>query len=115
VLLLGGVMHAVGFRSAQPVIDAAHMPPFFTGAYKTLWLADSATLIGIGAIYAWLTFRPADAGRVVKAMLSLPVLATGVLLVTYVWPFFAGPLLLAGGALGLASAGAPTQQSLSNC
>ena len=91
----GGAMHAAAFRRALAAIAASDLPRFYAGSSKGLWLADSATLFILAAIFALIAVRPSIATRPLLILVSLIPAATAFMLYTFLGNFFAGHLLLA--------------------
>src|SRR5437763_4745299 len=67
----GGAMHAAAFRRTLVAIAASNLPQFFGNSLKALWLADSATLFILGAIFSLLAARPTLASRSTVVMIAL--------------------------------------------
>ncbi len=99
LLIAGAASHAAALNKALPIIDASGLPPFYSGSFKALWLADSATLLVLAAIFIVITARLDIAIRSLLILLAFIPLATAVLLYTFLGNFFAGHLLLAIAAL----------------
>lgn len=88
LLFLGGLLHAVAFKSASAVLSGASMPTFYSGSFKALWLIDSATLISLACLLAFIVVRPRVVTQWVLVLLALITAATAVLIYTFVGPFF---------------------------
>ena len=97
---LGGVMHAAAFRKALTAINTSNLPVFYAGSSKSLWLADSATLLILATVFGLLALRPSMASQSIVTLIALIPAATAVLLYTFLGNFFAGHLLLAIAVLG---------------
>jgi hypothetical protein len=95
VFAIGGLMHAAAFSKTLAVIAKSNLPAFFANSFKMLWIADSATLLILAAIFASVAAWPHSANRVVLALLALVPAATAALMYAFIGPFFAIPLLLA--------------------
>src|SRR5262245_11390041 len=95
----GGSIHAATFRKCQIVITASDLPRFYGGSSKGLWLADSATLLILAAIFGLVAARPSAATRQLVMLVALIPAATAVMLYTFLGGFFAGHLLLVIAAL----------------
>jgi len=109
---MGGAVHAAAFRKAQTAILASNLPHFYEASSKGLWLADSATLLVVAAIFGLVAALPAAATRPIVVMVALIPAATAVLLYVFLGNFFAGHLLMAIAALALlASPGFPKMHS----
>jgi len=105
ILLLGACAHAAAFPKAAAVLAAATgMPSFYAGSFRGLWLADSATLFTLGAVFGYLAARPQAAARPVVVLLALIPAGTAGLIYWFVGGFFAAHLLMAA-ALATALAG----------
>jgi len=96
---VGGALHAAAFRKALTAIAASNLPRFYGGSSKGLWLADSATLFILAAVFGLIAARPSSATKQVVVLVALIPAATAVLLYTFLGNFFAGHLLLAIAAL----------------
>jgi len=95
----GGALHAAAFGKALTVIGASNLPRFYGGSSKGLWLADSATLFILAAIFGLIAARPAMATGPLVMLVALIPAATAVLLYVFLGNFFAGHLLMAIAAL----------------
>jgi len=91
---LGGAIHAAAFRKALTALNASKLPFFYAGSSKSLWLADSARLLILAAIFALLAMRPSMASQTIVTLIALIPAATAVLPYTFLGNFFAGHLLL---------------------
>ncbi len=96
---LGGTIHAAAFRKALAAINASDLPRFYGGSSKGLWLADSATLFILAALFGLIAARPSTATRPLVILVALIPAATAILLYTFLGNFLAGHLLLAIAAL----------------
>jgi hypothetical protein len=101
---VGGAMHALAFRKAATAIAASNLPHFYVGSAKALWLADSATLIILAAIFGLIAARPSTTIKLVAMLVALIPAATAILLYTFLGNFFAGHILLAIAALSFVGA-----------
>jgi len=101
---LGAYTHAAAFTKARTTLAATTMPPFFTGSFKALWLADSTTMASLTLIFALIAARPNLASRPLTALLALIPAAIGALIYTFVGNFFAGHMLMATAAAVLLAA-----------
>ena len=105
LMLAGGVLHAFAFRGAASALSGASLPGFYSGSFKALWLIDSATLIALAALFAFIAFRPSSASRWVLVFLALIPAATASLMFLFVGPFFpAYVFVIAAGAVFAAGA-----------
>ena len=95
----GGALHAAAFRKALTAIAASNLPRFYGGSSEGLWLADSATLFILAAIFGLIAARPAMATGPLVMLVALIPAATAVLLYVFLGNFFAGHLLMAIAAL----------------
>lgn len=110
ILALGGLAHAKAFRGAQRAIGAAHLPAIYGNDFKALWLADSATLLTVAALYAMIAARPSVASRTLLMMISGIPAATAIFIYMFVGNFYAGHLLLAAaGAAAFSAIWLPAQ------
>jgi hypothetical protein len=96
---VGGTIHAAAFRKAMAAIDASNLPHFYAASSKGLWLADSATLFILAAIFGMIAARPTTVARPAVVLVALIPAATAILLYTFLGNFLAGHLLLAIAAL----------------
>ncbi len=96
---VGGTIHAAAFRKALAAIDASNLPHFYAASSKGLWLADSATLFILAAIFGMIAARPTMAARPAVVLIALIPAATAILLYTFLGNFLAGHLLLSIAAL----------------
>jgi hypothetical protein len=94
VLALGGPLHAAAFNKAASVLGTVNLPPFYTGSFKVLWLADSATLLTLAVTFGFIAVRPAAASRPVVLLLALIPAATAGLIYHFVGSFIAAHLLM---------------------
>ena len=99
LLITGAALHVAAFNKALPIVDASGLPPFYSGSFKALWLADSATLFVLAAILMVITARLQMATRSLLILLALIPLASAILLYAFLGNFFAGHLLFAIAAL----------------
>jgi hypothetical protein len=97
---MGAALHASAYKKAAAAVDASNLAPFFGKSLKGLWLGDSATLILVAMIFAFIAARPTSATRPVVMLVALIPAATAVLLYVFLGNFFAGHLLLLIAALG---------------
>ena len=100
-LAAGSAAHAVAFPGAAPVIDGSNLPAFFTGAFKGLWLSDSATLFALALAFAFIATQPSSATRLLIVLLALAPLASAALIYMTMGSFYAGHLLLLASAAAL--------------
>lgn len=92
-------MHAAAFRKAVVAIDASNLARFYGGSSKGLWLADSATLFILAAIFGLIAVRPFVATRPLVILVALIPAATAILIYTFLGSFIAAHILLAIAAL----------------
>lgn len=113
---VGGMIHAAAFRKALAAIDASDLPHFYGASSKGLWLADSATLVILAAIFGLIAARPSMATRPLVVLIAAIPAATAILLYAFLGNFFAGHLLLTIAALtflaGLQLPGAGVRDTL---
>jgi hypothetical protein len=104
ILLFGGAMHGVAYMlKAASAIGLSNLPPFLASELKVLWMADSTTLISVGATYAFLAVRPQAASGVVVLLITAVPAATTVLLYGFLGGFYAAHLLAAASVMGFAA------------
>ena len=96
---LGGAVHAAAFRKALTAIAASNLPRFYGGSSEGLWLADSATLFILAAVFGLIASRPSAATGPLVMLVALIPAATAVLLYVFLGNFFAGHLLMGIAAL----------------
>jgi hypothetical protein len=101
---LGGVIHAAAFKKALRAIAASNLPGFYGSSSKGLWLADSATLFILAAIFGLIAAKPTTATRPLVMLVALIPAATAALLYTFLGNFLAGHLLLTIAALAFVAA-----------
>lgn len=95
----GALMHASVFDRAAGLITGSNLPAVVSGSAKALWLADSATLLIVAALFATLAVRPRAANRGIVLLLALIPASTAVMIYVFLGGFFAGHMLLAIAAL----------------
>lgn len=98
LLFAGGALHATAFGAAAASLSNAALPAFYAGSFKALWLIDSATLVCLGGLFAFICARPGIATRPVLVFLALIPAATAVLIYLFVGPFFPAHMLAAAAA-----------------
>ena len=103
IMALGGPAHAAVFNKAAAILAPANLPPFYTGSFKALWLADSATLVTLALAFGLVAFRPTMASRPVVLLLALIPAATAGLIYHFVGGFFAAHLLMAAALAAFAA------------
>ncbi len=94
LLIAGAALHGAGFRHALPVIAASGMPPFYTGAFKGLWLLDSWTQLVLAAILLTAFAGKIPLSRILLWLLALIPIGTATTLYTFLGPFPAEYLFL---------------------
>src|SRR5271154_3799904 len=95
ILAVGALLHAAAFGMVLKVIAKSDLPAFFAASFRMLWIGDSATLILVAAIFAWVATQPSAAKWPVVFLASLIPAATAALMYAFIGPFFAIPLLIA--------------------
>ena len=98
LLGVGGIAHAVAFNRALAAIAASNLPPFIGNSFKALWLADSATLVILAAVFGLVAARPSAATRPLIVLSALIPAATAGLIYAFVGGFYAGHVLLVAAA-----------------
>ena len=102
---IGGVLHALAYHtSASSRLDGAHMPAFFAGELRVLWLADSSTLLALAVLFGFLAMRPTAATRPLLFLLAMVPLGTTSLLYVFLGGFYAAHLLAAASLMVIAAA-----------
>ena len=104
LMAIGGASHAAAFNRTLPATAKSNLTPFFAGSFKLLWLADSATMFILSAIFGFVAARPSAATRPLLILISLIPAATAVLVYVFLGSFFAGHILLATAALAFVAA-----------
>lgn len=104
ILAVGGALHALSFfTKAQTIIDRAQVSPFFAAELKVLWLADSATLLSVAIVFAFVASISRNvSGAFILAVGPVPG-ATTILLYIYLGTFFAAHMLAAATVLIIAA------------
>jgi hypothetical protein len=98
LLTVGGLTHAGAFPRILAAIASSNLPQFFGNSFKTLWLADSATMFILAAVFGLIAARPSGATSPVVVLLALIPAATAALIYMFVGSFVAGHILLATAA-----------------
>ena len=94
IFMLGAAAHAKAFfGSASRIIDGSAARVFFAGELKVLWLADSATLMGLAVVFGLMAAKPRWAASPLICVSWIPA-ATTVLLYYFLGPFYAAHMLL---------------------
>ena len=101
LMTIGGASHAAAFNRTLAAVATSDLAPFFGGSLKLLWLADSATMFILAALFGLIAARPITATRPVVLLLALIPAATAVLVYLFLGNFFAGHILLATAAAAL--------------
>ena len=94
LMTMGGASHAAAFNRTLAAVATSDLPPFYGGSLRLLWLADSATMFILAALFGLIAARPITATRPVVLLLALIPAATAVLVYTFLGNFFAGHILL---------------------
>lgn len=104
VLAVGGVMHARAFAGTDAAVAASNLPAFYGNSLKALWLADSAILLILAALYGVVAVRPALASRTVVVLTALIPAATAACLYVFLGKFFAAHMLMGAGVMVVVAA-----------
>jgi hypothetical protein len=94
LLLIGASLHAAGFRHALPVLASSGMPPFYTGAFKGLWLLDSLTQVVLAVVLLAAVAGKVPRSRLLLWLLALIPVGTAAILYSFLGPFPAEYLFL---------------------
>ena len=94
LMTMGGASHAAAFNRTLAAVTASNLPPFYGGSLKLLWLADSASMFILAALFGLIAALPTTATRPVVLLLALIPTATAVLVYTFLGNFFAGHILM---------------------
>lgn len=100
--LAGAALHALGYASAGPKIEASGLSPFLKGAYGALWFADSLATAVIALVALIAARRPGHVPASVLVLLAAVPIGTGIMILYFVGPFYAAFLLVVIGLLILA-------------
>jgi hypothetical protein len=105
VLASGGAMHALAFRGASSIADQSALPAFFVGAFKGLWLSDSASSLIFALLFAFIAMHPGWVRRPLLWLLSVAPIIFAAVIFSTMGSFFAGYLMLLSGGAALLGAG----------
>jgi len=94
LMTIGGASHAAALNRTLAAVATSDLAPFYGGSLKLLWLADSATMFILAALFGLIAARPITATRPVVLLLALIPAATAVLVYLFLGNFFAGHILL---------------------
>jgi hypothetical protein len=94
LLAAGAIMHASAFKKIVSAIADSNLEAFAAGSLKLLWLGDSATLLLLAAVFAFIAARPSAATRWIVVILSLIPAATAILIYTFIGSFIGGHVLI---------------------
>jgi hypothetical protein len=100
-LVAGGAVHALAFPKAATVAEHSTLPPFFSAAFKGLWLCDSITSIALALAFGSIATFPGMASRSLVVLLALTPLAFATAIFATMGSFFAGYLMLLAGTAAL--------------
>jgi hypothetical protein len=100
-LAAGGAVHALAFAKAATVAEHSTLPPFFSAAFKGLWLCDSITSVALALALGSIAAFPGMASRSLVMLLALAPLAFATAIFATMGNFFAGHLMLLAGTLAL--------------
>jgi hypothetical protein len=92
-------MHSIGYTVAGPLMAAAGVTPFIKGAFSVLWFADAIATAAIGLIVLMAALRAGFASPLALRILALLPITTGVLILAFIGPFYAGFLQMLIGVL----------------
>jgi hypothetical protein len=102
--IAGSGIHARAFPGADVALAGTTLRPFYVASFKALWLADSATLLILGAALGFVAARPRAGTRPLLISLALIPAATAVLIYYFGGPFRAAHLLMVIAGLTVAAA-----------
>jgi hypothetical protein len=94
VLTLGAFAHAKAFPRMSVALAKVSLPAIYANDFRTLWLADSTTLLTVALLFAWIAFRPTTPLKSALIMIALIPASTALLLYRFVGSFYAAHLLL---------------------
>ncbi len=100
-LAAGGAAHALAFPKAATVAEHSALPPFFSAAFKGLWLCDSITSVALALALGSIAAFPGLASRSLVMLLALAPLACATAIFATMGNFFAGHVMLLAGTLAL--------------
>ncbi len=100
-LAAGGAAHALAFPKAATVAEHSALPPFFSAAFKGLWLCDSITSVSLALALGSIAAFPRLASRTLIMLLALAPLACATAIFATMGNFFAGHIMLLAGTLAL--------------
>jgi len=96
LLTAGGISHTAAFFSRTlAAVAKSNLTLFYGNSLKLLWLADSATMFILAAVFSLIASRPSTATRPLVMLLAFIPAVTSVLIYTFLGSFFAGHILLA--------------------
>ena len=94
LLAAGAIMHASAFKKIASTVADSNLEAFAAGSLKLLWLGDSATLLFLAAIFAFIAARTSAATRWIVVILSLIPASTAILIYAFVGSFIGGHVLI---------------------
>ena len=94
LLAVGAIMHASAFKKIASTVADSNLEAFAAGSLKLLWLGDSATLLLLAAVFAFIAARPSAATRWIVVILSLIPASTAILIYTFIGSFIGGHVLI---------------------
>jgi hypothetical protein len=95
MMAAGAVIHTAAFGRAARVIASANLPPFFAGSFRALWLADSTTMLALGAVCGVVAAKPSAGSRPVVMLIGLVYAALTAFTYGFIGNFFAAHMVLA--------------------
>jgi hypothetical protein len=101
LLAAGGVVHGMAYPKAAVAVDHSTLAAFLAGAFKGLWLCDSANSLWLAVVLGTIAAWPRVAARALVVILGLGPVASAVVIYATLGNFFAGHLMLLSGALAL--------------
>jgi hypothetical protein len=94
ILAFGAFAHARAYRGMALALGKANLAAIYANDFRTLWLADSTTLLTVAVLFLWIAARPAAPAKSAIILIALIPASTAVLLYHFVGNFYAGHLLL---------------------
>ena len=94
LLAVGAIMHASAFKKIASTVADSNLEVFAAGSLKLLWLGDSATLLLLATVFAFIAARPSAGTRWIVVILSLIPASTAILIYTFIGSFIGGHVLI---------------------
>jgi hypothetical protein len=108
LLASGGVVHGMAYPKAAAAVDHSTLAAFLAGAFKGLWLCDSASSLWLALVLGTIAAWPRVATRSLVVILALGPVTSAAAIYGTMGNFFAGHLMLLAGALALLGGALPS-------